>query len=334
MRSSHARAPSPGRPNARVPAPADRPGPRARQRPFLLVPAAILLVLFGLVTGWRLVGTLAEAARGATYTRPRAAERELPSPRADPALQQSVDALALSYPGVAAIAIADLRTGTTASVQADRVFPAASLFKLPVLVEVLKEIRLGRLQMDRAFTVQQDQWTDGSGVLQARVGDRVRVDELLRLLVQESDNMAALVLLDAVGVQNANATMRSIGLTATRLRDRRTEPDAQHTTSAGDMARLMTMIGSGTLIDAQTSEDALKLLELQQTNNWLAEGLPWWVKLAHKWGDIQGARHDAGIIFSPRATYVAVVLTEGGDPVQARRLISRAARLAFDQLGG
>lgn len=336
MRSSRPPTAAPGRSRGRATAPTGRPRSRGSQgpRPSLLLPAAILLVVFGLVTGWRLLGTVADAMRGATYTRPRAAERSVPPPRADPVLQQSLETLALSYPGVAAIATTDLRSGASVSIQADRVFPAASLFKLPVLVEVLKGLRLGRLQLDQPLTVRQDQWTDGSGVLQARVGEQVRVDELLRLMVQESDNMAALVLLDAVGVQDVNATMRSMGLTGTRLRDRRTEPDAQHTTSAGDMARLLAVIADGTLIDPPTSEEALKLLELQQSNNWLTEGLPWWVKLAHKWGDVPGARHDAGIIFSPRTTFVAVVLTEGGNPGEARRLIGQAARAAFDRFGG
>ena len=76
-----------------------------------------------------------------------------------------------------------------------------------------------------------------------------------------------------------------------------------------------------------------RLLEQPQAHTWLADSLPWWVKVAHKWGDLPTARHDAGIVYSPRGTFVTVVLTEDVAPDEAQRAIARTAQAAYDFLG-
>ncbi len=293
-----------------------------------------LIALFVAILGWQAVLTGVEAVRGFVFTRPSVSGADLPSGRVDPILQQSVQRASALPGGTTAVVVRDLNGSSTADVNGDRVFPSASLFKLPIMVEVLKQERLKRLNPDDLLQITPDEWTGGSGVLQARVGERLSIRELTRLMIQESDNIAALVLLDAVGVDNVNATMDAMGLHATRLRDRRSEPSQVNVTTARDTALLLQTVATGGLIDRATSQEALNLLELRQASSWLTDGLPWWVKLAHKWGDLPGARHDAGIVFTPRATYVAVVLTEGGAPDAAQRVISAASKAAYDRLGG
>jgi beta-lactamase class A len=254
------------------------------------------------------------------------------TPHADAALQARIDGAATLARGTLGSYVVDLDTGAFAASNADRSFPAASLFKLPILVEVLAQQSRGRLSPDQLLEIKQEDWTDGSGVLQARVGDRLPVRELLRLMIQESDNIAALVLLHAVGSENVNTTVERMGLNGTRVVDRPRGERGEHVTTPRDTALLLQTIASGQLIDADVSEQALELLELKQATNWLVESLPWWVKVAHKWGDLPDARHDAGIIFTPRGTFVAVVMTEDAAPEEAQRAIARTAQAAYEYL--
>ena len=106
------------------------------------------------------------------------------------------------------------------------------------------------------------------------------------------------------------------------------------TTSAEDMGRLLELIATGGLVDAPTSEEALRLLEVEQKQNWLGDGLPWWGKLAHKWGDLPRARHDAGIVFTPRNQIVIVVLTENGSPDAAAEQIRSISRKVVSYVEG
>jgi beta-lactamase class A len=290
-----------------------------------------LIVFLSVVIGWKLVSlgtaTLEEAklqhADVATLIQP-----EKPRPYLDPGLDAAIRKAAIA-PGTVSVSIRNVTTGAQADVDGDEVLPAASLFKLPVLVEVIKQYRLGWFSLDDPVLIRQDQWTDGSGVLQARVGERFPVRELLRLMIAESDNIAALALTDLVGVENINRTMQSIGLKWTKVQDRRAN-NLLHVSTARDMGMLLEVLATGQLVDRATSEDTLRLLELKQAQNWLDDRLPWYPRIAHKWGELPSVRHDAGILFTPRNTFVVVVMTQGADVVSSSDVISSVSRAAFD----
>ena len=108
--------------------------------------------------------------------------------------------------------------------------------------------------------------------------------------------------------------------------------DGDHTTSAADMATLLRLIASGGVIDPDVSEQALQLLELKQTFEWLGDGLPFWVRVAHKWGDLPSVRNDAGVVFTPHGNYVVAILTEGVEPEPAASAIGRTSRLMYARL--
>jgi beta-lactamase class A len=300
------------------------------------------LTLLVLVVGVAAVsvgpGTLVEMITGLVLARPPAANVPAPAPRSDLDLQSRLNAIAddVHFGSLGAMVV-DLQSGASARVNAGRSFPAASLFKLPILVEVLAEEDAGQLDPQRRLTIRQEDWTDGSGVLQARVGDQLTVRELTTLMIQDSDNIAALVLLDVVTVPEVNATSERLGLHATRLVDHRAGGSAldnvEHTTSAGDMAQLLVSMASGRLINQKVSEQALGLLELKQATNWLGADLPFWVKVAHKWGDLPQARNDVGVVFSPRGSYVVAVLTADGQADEAASIIGRTSRMMYDAGG-
>src|SRR5207245_6077339 len=147
---------------------------------------------------------------------------------------------------------------------------------------------------------------------------------------QDSYNIAALVLLDVVSVGNVNALAERLGLSATRWGDHRAGEAGDHTTSASDMTHLLVGLATGQLVSARVAEQALRLLELKQSVSWLGDDLPFWVKVAHKWGDLPYARHDAGIVYTPRGSYAIAVLTENGPPDEAAAAIARDSRAAYD----
>ena len=277
---------------------------------------------------------LREVAAGLFFRRPAAATIAPTSEHTDSDLQTQLQHVAdgLSEGHLAAEAI-DLQSGATAAINAQRSFPAASLFKLPILLEVLAEEDDGRLDPNRQVEVRAEDWTDGSGVLQARIGDRLSISELSQLMIQQSDNIAALVLLDVVGAPGTNAMAQRLGLRSTHVVDHRAGEPGDHTTSAEDMAHLLQELATGEAVNPRVSEQALSLLELKQSVSWLTDDLPFWVKLAHKWGDLPDARHDAGIVFTPRGSFVLAVLTEDSPPDEAAVAISRAARLTYEYLG-
>jgi len=271
-----------------------------------------------------------EAVRGVLFVRPPVTAFAPRAAQPDPSLQARIESAASVPSGRLASVVFDLESGAQASVDAERSFPAASLFKLPILAEALRQ----DLDPNRLLEIRPEDWTDGSGVLQARVGEQLSVAELERLMIQDSDNIAALVLLDAVGIDNVNANLARLGLSGTHLVDHRRGESGDHVTTAADTAHLLELIATGRLVSPSASEQAMSLLELHQANTWLGDDLPWWlnVKVAHKWGDLPEARHDAGVVYSVRGSFVAVVLTEGMPPDAARQAIARTAGAALAAL--
>jgi len=264
-----------------------------------LVAYVLVGAFIGLAT-WKLTATAVETAQGPAVAQPTAepvvdAVQAPPpasnGPHLDSALMSVLERQTPAQ-GTVGLFVRNLTTGSEASINPNRVFAAASLYKVPIMVETIRQIRLGRISPEQQLVVQRSQWVPGSGVLQGRVGDSLTVKELLRLMIGESDNIAAIMLLDLTGLNNVNQTMRGLGLESTRLLDYHA-PGAYnglgpYLTSPADMGLLMDTIGSGRLVDQDTSDEALKLLGLKQASDLLSESLPWNVKVAHKWGRSQG----------------------------------------------
>ena len=92
------------------------------------------------------------------------------------------------------------------------------------------------------------------------------------------------------------------------------------------MAQLLVGMASGQLINQHVSRGGAGAARAEASHQLAGADLPFWVKVAHKWGDLPQARNDAGIVFTPRGSYVVAVLTADGEPDEAASVIARAAR--------
>jgi beta-lactamase class A len=96
------------------------------------------------------------------------------------------------------------------------------------------------------------------------------------------------------------------------------------------MGRLLETIADGRLVDQATSDEALRLMGQKQTSELLGELLPWNVRIAHKWGEIPGAHHEAGIVYAQTFKYVIVVMTENTNPDASPAYIRNLSKAVYD----
>jgi D-alanyl-D-alanine carboxypeptidase (penicillin-binding protein 5/6) len=144
----------------------------------------------------------------------------------------------------AAIVI-DHRTGQELFAKnADLALPPASMSKLVTALLVFEEIKAGRLRLDDTLPVSEKAWRTGGSKMFVKIGERVRVEDLLRGMIIQSGNDACIVVSEGLsGSEEAfSAEMtkraRDLGLRNTVFTNATGWPDPGHVTTARDLAML------------------------------------------------------------------------------------------------
>jgi beta-lactamase class A len=237
------------------------------------------------------------------------------------------------FSGTMGIAARNITSGETVELDATRGFPTASVFKIPVMVEVYRQAKLGQLSMDERLTLDWDDPVPGSGVLRDLApGLNPTVRDLTMLMIIVSDNTATNMLIDRVGgVAAINRTMHEdFGFDSIIVRNRidfdRIGNEGRHLAEASphDLMELMTLLAREHVVSPEASSDMLAILKRQHYLNQvpryvdynpygpeLDEPQPLWV--ACKTGALSGVRADAGLIGTDdgAVTFAYAVMTEG-----------------------
>ena len=249
---------------------------------------------------------------------------------ADRALESALRAATPGYGGQVTVAARHLGTGAYAAIGGDLAMPPASVYKLGVLAEAMREVEEGTLLLSERLLLLPEDWADGAGVLQGRIGESVSVQEALRLMIGISDNTAALALLRRLGADALNAEYVRLGLSRTHF----FPDDRPDVTTAADTATLLELLATGQLADGLRTRMMLELLTQDQPQAWIQWALPAGVPVAHKSGQLPGTRNDAAIVYGSGGPFVLVVLTDGfwdeDEGEAAVRALGRAAWAYFE----
>ena len=221
------------------------------------------------------------------------------------------------------------------AIRADEVFPAASLAKLPIAIELMRRADMGQFDLRERFDTSEEPRVGGAGVLDILdPATQLTLGELCALMLVVSDNTAANFLLELIGMGEVNETLSRINLKRTKLARRFMDVDARaagrdNVTSASDMLTVMGLIRGNALPGGRRLRETLAA---QQSFSELAEGyLPVGATLAHKDGTLEGVVHDCGIVSGPGGVGLYCILTaEQADVPAARAAVGQTLRLLWD----
>ncbi|GAC1497647.1 MAG: hypothetical protein NVS1B14_00120 [Vulcanimicrobiaceae bacterium] len=214
--------------------------------------------------------------------------------------------------------------------------PAASTIKIPVMVEVFRQLAQGTFDFNTSLSLRRADKDWGSGSLCDRpAGTHYPVSQLITAMITVSDNTATNMLIRLVGRQNINATMLSMGLQHTKLKgDIRSEGDGIRNalrSSPADMVSLLSQMAKDELIDGWSSRQMIAILTGQRHNSLLPEPLPLDIPIAHKTGTLHDTLNDVGIVYAQAEPYVIAVMTTNLPSLASgRRFIRGVSRLAYD----
>lgn len=120
--------------------------------------------------------------------------------------------------GQIGIYVKHVESGKEISVDSDKVFPLASVFKLGVMVETFRQVDEGSISLDERIELVPQHYCIGEGVLQyLSPGLKPTVGDLLALMIVSTDNTASEMLWKRIGIQRVNMLLRELGLPRTSI---------------------------------------------------------------------------------------------------------------------
>ena len=237
--------------------------------------------------------------------------------------------------GDTGVLLRNLVTGETWRRGADRPVNAASVIKLAVMIEAFRAQAAGELSLSERHALADAERMPSCGTLKAmHTGIELTLLDLLKLMIIVSDNTATNILIDRLGMDGINRTLRALGCTRTVLRRRLFDAEAarrglQNTITAAEIGHLLEGLHAGTIVSPEASGQMLEILLDQRLNG----KLPFFlhgagIRIAHKTGEDDGITHDVGIVYGDAPTIVCFVGEHVDVPVY-ERLMQDAARELF-----
>ena len=259
------------------------------------------------------------------------------SAQEDAALTAALQSTIAGFQGHVSFYAHDIATGKTVSIDADKPVATASVIKLAILYEALEQIRAGRVGFDDRLILHKEDQVPGSGVLLFfDTPEAITFKDALTLMIAVSDNTAANLSMDHVGIKNVDDRLVSLGMRNTWLYKKVFQPaegvmpaDQKEfglgKTTAREMAGLMERFATCNLgpkpavapnaeqptpSDQSLCDAALHMLEVQ----FFRDGLPRYIEgndapkgitaIANKTGALNKVRNDVGAIFTKQGTIV------------------------------
>ena len=249
-------------------------------------------------------------------------------------LKKQLLALAAQYPMIKpAIYVWEYENGKYLEINADKIYPAASIIKLPVLVRMFKSIEAKQMTIYDEMTLTDYYKSSGSGNLQyAMSGRKYSLDSLAKTMIQDSDNTATNMIMSKLGgMDDVNIGLRDWGISKTYVRTWLPDLAGTNKTTARDMAKILYNLDNPGFLNINSREYIIDYLSHVKNNRLIEAGLGEGAMFVHKTGDIGTMLGDAGIVYSQNGKkYIVVILANRPhNAPQGKEFIVKASSLIY-----
>lgn len=241
----------------------------------------------------------------------------------------------------------DLTTGSFVSSNPSLSMHAASTMKTPVLLEVLRRVDAGTLNLSNEVPVKNEfkSLVDGSpfsngleendGPTMKKLGGKATLEFLVTEMIVRSSNLATNLVLSLVGPENVQAFTDALGAPTVKVRrcvedSKAFDKGLNNETDAAGMAAVMEAAVRSPKLSAAARAKAWEILTGQTYNEEIPAGLhpQSGAIVGHKTGSISSVQHDAAVVRLPDGRpYVLVLLANDfGANEEGRRKVIDAAR--------
>jgi len=220
------------------------------------------------------------------------------------------------FNGQVGIYVHNLKTGKTAAMNADTLFPTASMIKVSIQCGLMDKIEKGEIQYNQKLVYRDSLLYKGEDILGSfKDKDTIEVSKVALLMITMSDNTASLWLQKLVGSDYINHWLDSTGFKVMRDNSRATGRDAMHerygwgVTTPYEMCRLFTMIHDGKAVSPAASERMVRNMGRIFWDNYALSQIPPYVHTISKQGALNESKSETVLVNAPHGDYVFSIIT-------------------------
>jgi len=228
-------------------------------------------------------------------------------------------------------------------------FPVASCIKLPIIIELLYRNKEGNPLLTEKVILEKEDQVPGTGVLKdLDPGLEFSLSDLAKLSITISDNTAANILIDRLGIDSINARIRSLGMKSTHVGTKFVFTDpTKNVGSPLDFCNSLTKLIKQTIVDKDNCEWLIDVMERQQYMENIPRYLPYnrfaeefgitqKLRIANKIGMLSGVINDMAIISNQDFKYILVIFTKNckdltfGPDNEGAKVVAIISKLFYD----
>jgi beta-lactamase class A len=237
--------------------------------------------------------------------------------KTDRKLENEIRELLKGFHGETGVYVHDLTKNKVVTINADSLFPTASMIKIPIVIGIMDKIQKGALAYHQELVYKDSLLYEGVDVLGSfKNNEKIEMSKVIMLMLTMSDNTASLWLQSlAGGGTRINELLDSLGIKATRVNSRTPGREANRNqfgwgqTSPYEMATLMEKIVKGQVINPVASQWILRLLGRNYWDEVAISQIPTDVFVASKSGAVDSCRNEVLFVNGKHCRYIFCICT-------------------------
>jgi beta-lactamase class A len=236
----------------------------------------------------------------------------------DKKLQAQVQQLLTGFRGDVGVYIKNLRTGKTVAINADSLYPTASMVKVPILIGIMDQIKRGAYSYHQELIYKDSLLYAGSDILGSfKNNETIELSKVMMLMLTTSDNTASLWLQSLAGTgTRINTILDSLGCRDTRVNSRTPGREADRSrygwgqTTPYEMALLMEKIYTRQVLGDSIDAQMLRLLGRNYWDEQAIGQIPPHIFVASKNGAVDASRSEVLLVMAPGNPYLFCICTK------------------------
>lgn len=232
----------------------------------------------------------------------------------------------------------DLNQGLWIGINERETFAPASLMKIPVMIAILKKAEKEPEILN--LSVLYDSTSMGKVIEEAGVkkvhGRNYTMSELIEMMIEYSDNFAALALLNYIGEDAVQQVEHDLNI---YIKQNYTE--LTNFVTVKSYAGFLRILYNCSYLNQEMSQKALSYLSKSTYNEGIRKAVPDSIRIAHKYGkrDLENPNgmqtlqlHHFGLVYHPQKPFILGIMTRGSNLKVKEEIVYDLSKITYDEI--